>query len=47
VSDQDMNNVVAIAECFSSNGTFIKKSDMLLDDVTIKPKQISSFEQTA
>lgn len=47
VSDQDMNNVVAIAECFSSNGTFIKKSDMLLDDVTIKPKQISSFSIAA
>ena len=47
VSDQDMNNVVAIAECFSSNGTFIKKSDMIVDDVTIKPKQISSFSIAA
>lgn len=43
VSDQNMNTVVAIAECFSSNGTFIKKSDMLVDDMTITPKQISSF----
>ncbi|HEX74177.1 MAG TPA: hypothetical protein G4N93_03415 [Dehalococcoidia bacterium] len=43
VSDQDLNNVVAIAECFSSSGTFIKKSDILVDDMTIKPKQISSF----
>jgi len=47
VSGQDINNVVAIAKCFSSNGTFIKKSDMLVDDVTIKPKQISSFSIAA
>ncbi|HEY93214.1 MAG TPA: hypothetical protein G4O17_05670 [Dehalococcoidia bacterium] len=46
-SDQDINNVVAIAECFSSNGTFISKSDMLVDDMTIKPKQISSFSMAA
>lgn len=47
VSGQDMNNIVAIAECFSSNGTVIKKSDILLDDVTLKPKQISSFSIAA
>ena len=47
VSDRDMNNVLAIAECFSSNGTFIKKSDMLVDDTTIKPKKISSFSIVA
>jgi len=42
-SDQDLNHVVAVAECFSSSGTLIKKSDMLVDDMTTKPKQVSSF----
>jgi hypothetical protein len=42
-SDQDLNHVVAVAECFSSSGTLITKSDMLVDDMTTKPKQVSSF----
>ncbi len=42
-SDHDINNVLAVAECFSSSGRLIRKSDMMVDDMTIKPKQVSSF----
>lgn len=42
-SDHAISSVVAVAECFSSNGKLIKKSDMVVDDVTIKPKQVASF----
>jgi hypothetical protein len=42
-SDRDLNHVVAVAECFSSSGNLITKSDMLVDDMTTRPKQVSSF----
>ena len=42
-TEQELNNVVAVAEYWSSRGTLLKKSDMLVDTTSIKPQNVSTF----
>lgn len=42
-SDYDIAHIVAVAKCYSAGGSFVKKADILVDDMIIKPNQVSSF----
>ena len=42
-SEQDLNNVVAVAEYWSNEGILLKKADMLVDVTSIKPQNGSAF----
>ncbi len=46
-TDHDISNAMAVAECFSEGGNFLKKTDMMIDEKTISPKQVSSFSLAA
>ncbi len=43
VGNENLKHVVAVADYLSSGGMFIKKSSMVLDDITVQPNQVSSF----
>ena len=47
ISDHDLSHVIAVCECFSANNELISKSDMLVDEMTIKPKGILAFSIAA
>ena len=41
--EQELNNVVAVAEYWSNGGILLKKSDMLVDMTSMKPQHASTF----
>lgn len=41
--ERRLEDIVAVAECYTADGRMVKKADMMLDDLRIEPEEVSSY----